>query len=196
MSMEHKAFIFDTKSYSEELNDILLTSGLSNDIRRISQFIADNIDDIRSPYSGDELEDDWEDELGTKDIQEYADFALAAYYDPGDDIGLSYYWDPLIEILKDLDFDKAEYCILGTPIQKEHFCVDPGRCGLGLARSEDIPNLLKQLIAIQPRLEQLDEGDLVDTYNIEMNDLITAYEDLLSIYQSASNDNEGVMFTF
>lgn len=196
MSMEHKAFVFDTKTYMEQLNNLLVDRGANDDIATIRQFIKEHLDIMRSPYTGGELDEDWEEEIEKGDIQEYADFALTGYYDPNEDIGLSYEWDMLLEALKKLDFIEAEYCILGKSIQKENFRIEPGYCGLGLVYAEDIPWLYQKLIIVQNRLDEINIEELKSFIEIEQEDLKSVFEDLISIFQSALNDKKGLMLTF
>lgn len=47
--------------------------------------------------------------MSVKDVQEYADFAMTAYYEPDEDMGLAYAWDAVISILKSIKYKKAEY---------------------------------------------------------------------------------------
>lgn len=196
MGMEHKAFVFDTKTYMEQLNNLLVDRGANDDIATIRQFIEEHLDIMKSPYTGDELNEDWGEEIEKGDIQEYADFALTGYYNLNEDIGLSYEWDRLLEALKKLDLIEAEYCILGKSIQKENFRIDPGYCGLGLVYAEDIPGLYQKLITFQNRLDEMNIEELKSFIEIEQEDLKSVFEDLIFIFQSALNDKKGLMFTF
>lgn len=196
MSMEHKAFVFDTKNYMEQLNNLLVDRGANDDIATIRQFIEEHLDVMKSPYTGDELDEDWGEEIEKGDIQEHADFALTGYYDPNEDIGLSYEWDMLLEALKKLDFIEAEYCILGKSIQKGNFRIDPGYCGLGLVYAEDIPMLYQKLITVRNKLDEINIKELKSFIEIEQEDLKSVLENLISIFQSALNDKKGLMLTF
>ncbi|AWI03524.1 hypothetical protein [Clostridium drakei] len=196
MSMEHKAFVFDTKNYMKQLNDLIVDRGANDDIAAIRQFIEEHLDNMKSPYTGEELDENWGEEIEKGDIQEYADFALTGYYAPYEDIGLSYEWDMLLKALKKLDFIEAEYCILGKSIQKENFKIDPGRCGLGLVYAEDIPILYQKLITVKNKLDEINIKKSKIFTEIEEKDLKSVLENLIFIFQSALNDKKGLMLTF
>ena len=89
MSMEHRAFVFDNERFDSELRNLLLNAGLSNNINKIKNFIEQNKEEIKNPYYGGIIDDNWEDTMSVKDVQEYADFAMTAYYEPDEDMGLA-----------------------------------------------------------------------------------------------------------
>lgn len=196
MSMEHKAYIFDTEDFESNLKELLLDAGLSDNVEAIKAFIEENADSITSPYTFEPIDEDWEEELEANDVQEYADFAMTAYYEPEEDIGLSYTWNAVMEGLKATGFEDAEVCVLGNPVEKDGFSVDPGRCGLGLISAENVQKLYQKLSNIKADFCDINIEDLDIEDDIEQEELEDVFDDLLSIYESALDENKGIMFTF
>lgn len=60
--MEHKAFLFDTSGFDRELRKIIITSGENNDPNSLIEYIMNNKGKIRSVYTGELLEIDWQNE--------------------------------------------------------------------------------------------------------------------------------------
>lgn len=195
MSMEHRAFVFDNERFDSELRNLLLNAGLSNNIDKIKNFIEQNKEEIKNPYYGGIIDENWEDTMSVKDVQEYADFAMTAYYEPDEDMGLAYAWDAVISILKSIKYKKAEYAVLGKPIKKKEFCVDPGCCGLGIVKASDVEKIFEQLSELQDEFNEMAEEFESDD-DIECDDIISAFEDLLALYESAMDEGCGLLLTF
>lgn len=62
--------------------------------------------------------------------------------------------------------------------------------------AEDIPWLYQKLITVQDRLDEINIEELKSFIEIEQEDLKSVFEDLISIFQSALNDEKGLMLTF
>jgi hypothetical protein len=99
MSFQQKAYIFDLDRFNAGLRPLVEESLRTNDHAALRRFIAQHLDELKDPYAGEPLESNWEGLLETRDVQEYADFALTLYYDPSADIGLGNGWPALQELL-------------------------------------------------------------------------------------------------
>ncbi|MET3028334.1 hypothetical protein ABXT06_16765 [Flavobacterium sp. UW10123] len=191
MSMEHKSFLFNTSVFTKELSEIILTAaGTENETLLIS-FINENLDNLKSPYSGQKLTNEWHEELETEDIQELADFAITKYYNPNQELGLSFLWESLLELFDDLDLKyNCEYYILGKSLNYKNFILDPGKMGLGFVNSEHITDIHRELISLKEEFADICEAENFD------EKIINAYEDLIMIYQEAKESNCGLLMTF
>lgn len=126
--MEHKAFLFDSDLFDEELRPTIEAALSTGDCGPLVTFVRDNLDVLVDPYEGEPLAPGWDFRLETKDAHTYGDFALTKYYDPTADIGLGAAWEGLQElILNDPDIVRSP--ILGATIGPEGSPFDPGRLG-------------------------------------------------------------------
>ncbi|RAT96299.1 hypothetical protein [Brevibacillus sp. Leaf182] len=196
--MEHKAFLFDTSGFDRELRKIIITSGENNDPNSLIEYIMNNKGKIRSVYTGELLEIDWQNELELGNVQELADFALTRFYSPEDDSGLSYSWDGVLEALKMLPTRfNPEYCVLGRSIESEKFRLDPGGMGMGIVQSEDVPLILKDLIDLKSTFIQNGLPPIEDSlYEYNLQELNEAYNQLILLYREARDNNKGLLMTF
>lgn len=191
MSMEHKSFLFNTSAFTKELSEIILTAGETDNEKLLISFINQNLNDLKSPYSGEELTVEWIEELETEDIQELADFAMTKYYNPDEELGLSYSWELLLESFDELDLKfNNEYYILGKSLDSENFTLDPGRMGLGFIESQQISSIHKELISLKQNFINIFETESLD------KEVIQAYEELIEIYEEAKESNCGLLMTF
>lgn len=198
MSMEHKAYLFDTLRFMQELKKVLDRCKSKQDIEPIRKFINAHLTNVKSPYDGESLDIEWERQLETKEIQEYADFALTNYYLPEEDYGLEYSWDALLEVLRKLELNyETEYYILGKSISLGIEILDPGGCGLGIVLEEDIPNMLVELIRYRDKISNIVgsiEEDVL--YELTEEEVLDAYEELCQLYNIAKEAQMGLLFTF
>lgn len=197
MGMEHKAYLFDTNGFMKELSETIITSGTTNDIKLLKEFIFNHLGIVRSVYTGELLDKEWEQELENGEVQELADFAMTCYYSPDEEQGLSYLWDALIEALVKLPtkFD-PNYYILGRPLESEMFILDPGGMGLGFVYAEDVPSMYNELLELKRNLisNGLPSNDLV--YHASFSELIEAYDELVILYKDATEAKRGLLMTF
>lgn len=197
--MEHKAFLFDTQEFNHELNSMILDAGLKNNPEILLKFINNSIGRVYSPYTGELLDTSWKDELENGGVQELADFALTCYYSPEDDCGLSYFWDVLLEALQGIrtKFD-PEYCVLGEPLRKQEFVLDPGGMGMGLVQAEDINNIHRELIGRRERIiaNGLPKDEDLLYEDITFEELVEAYDELIRLYKAALENKKGLLMTF
>lgn len=191
MSMEHKSFLFNTSAFTKELSEIILTAGDTENETLLISFINENLDNLKSPYSGEKLTKEWHEELETEDIQELADFALTKYYNPDQELGLSFVWESLLELFDDLDLKyNCEYYILGEFLSYKNFTLDPSKMGLGFVNSEHITDIHRELISLKEAF-----ADICETENFDEK-IINVYEELIMIYQEAKESNCGLLMTF
>ncbi|WP_025699913.1 hypothetical protein [Paenibacillus durus] len=198
MGMEHKAYLFDTDNFNKELSNIIITSGATNDVDSLMVFIVEKIGTVRSVYTGELLNKEWEKELENGEVQELADFAMTCYYSPEKELGLSYAWDALLEALNMMSTKfHPDYYILGRPLESELFKLDPGGMGLGFVYAEDISSMYNELIDLKQLLinnSLPSSNDLV--YHITFPELIEAYDELIMLYKEAKEANCGLLMTF
>ena len=197
MTMEHKAYLFDTELFNQELRPIILAAGKNNDSILLRNYIAKNIGKVRSVYSGELLENNWENELEIGNVQELADFSLTCFYNPEDVLGLSYSWDVLLEALKILStkFD-ADYYILGRPLELDTFRLDPGGMGMGFVQMNDILLILEDLINIKDTLIEVGEVPTEVLYQCTLQEFVEACDELIELYTEAQESKRGLLITF
>ncbi len=196
--MEHKAFIFDTQAFKEELYPIIISSGLDKNPIPLYKFINNHLGKVFSPYTGILLEADWESELENGGIQELADFSMTCFYSPDDDRGLSYSWDSVLEVLKNVS-EKLDpkYCILGESLEAELFLLDPGGMGTGFVEAEDVPLIYKILVESKDKVVTNGLPSREDIlYDINITELIEAYDELVLLYKDATEAKRGLLMTF
>ncbi|OAB38857.1 hypothetical protein [Paenibacillus glacialis] len=198
MAMEHKAYLFDTDAFSEELGEIIIASGATNDIDSLKAFITKNMGKVRSVYTGELLNNEWEKEIENGSVQELTDFAMTCYYSPEEELGFSYTWDALLEALSMVSPKfHPDYYILGRQLESGGFTLNPGGMGLGFVYADDIPSMYNELIDLKQKF--IDNGmpssnDLV--YQITFPELIEAYDELIILYKEAKEAKCGLLMTF
>jgi hypothetical protein len=198
MSMEHKAFLFETSKFFGELAPIIFRAARNNDKDLLRSFINSRIGVVRSPYTGEFLKGNWEQELENGDLQELADFAMTCYYNPQEDRGLGYDWDPLLESLRmsSTAFDPG-YVILGRQITDGQFVLDPGRMGTGIVQAEDVPGITVELRRLKPdMLVRKIQNNPKVLYPVSEEEFISSCRDLDTLYQDAARSNKGLLMTF
>lgn len=126
MSMSHKAYAFDWLAFEhDELHGLLLAALTSGDIAGLIRYIEAHRDDLKDPYEGDPLNEDWGNMLENRDVHEYGDFALTRFYDPAEDCGIWDQWRTIDRLLPEAD----RATLLGTPLGLPGAYFDPGRLG-------------------------------------------------------------------
>jgi hypothetical protein len=146
--MEHKAFIFDFETFCSELHDVLIDALRTENVTQLREFIEKHRDELKDPYEGASLEDDWESQISPKDPHQYGDFALTKYYDPADDIGLGPEWQDAGELLERERIGQA--LLLGSTIDS----FDPGKQG-SYTQSPDV--VRQGLVALDGLLQRKPE---------------------------------------
>ena len=194
MSMEHKAFVFDTKKFHAEIEPVMKDSVRNTEVAH--RYICDHLEELQSPYTGDVLDEGWEEEFGALTLQVYLDILLTACYDVDDDMGLVEMWDAVNEVIKSLDiFEEGELPVTGWEVEIDDVVVDPGMEGLGIIDCDevaDILNTLKDNRSAAARAEQ-PEGLLCDA---DPDEWMEAYDDLCHIYEEALRQKKGLLLTF
>lgn len=193
MSMEHKAFVFDTKKFHAEIEPVMKDSLKNTEVAH--RYICEHLDELQSPYTGDTLEEDWEEEFGELTLQVCFDILLTACYDVQDDCGLCEMWDAVNEVVKSLDvFEEGELPVLGWTVEIDDVVVDPGMEGLGIIDCDEVEEILNLLEENRDEAENAEPEDLL--YEAEPEEWMEAYDNLCSLYKEALRRNKGLLFTF
>ena len=191
--MDHKAFVFDTKKFHAEIEPVMKDSVKNTEVAH--QYICDHLDELQSPYTGDELDESWEEEFGELTLQVYFDILLTACYDVEDDRGLGEMWDTVNEVIKELDvFEEGELPVTGWEVQIDEVVVDPGMQGLGMIDCDEVAEILKILKENRYEAANAEPEDLL--YETEPEEWMEAYDDLCSLYEEALRQEKGLLLTF
>ena len=128
MTLDHKAFIFDYDAFIKELADILENALVKNKIHELIAFIENNLSYLKHPDEGEYLDYSWKEIIETEDTSEYGDIAITKYYNPDDNIGLSYKWMQLDDLLlQELNLEISP--LLGTVFGSSEVYFNPGKQG-------------------------------------------------------------------
>ena len=193
MSMEHKAFVFDTKKFHAEIEPVMKDSIKNTEVAH--RYICEHLEEMQYPYTGDTLEEGWEEEFGELTLQVYFDILLTACYYVDEDCGLSEMWDAVNEVIKSLYvFEDGELPVLGRKVEIDDVTVDPGMEGLGIVESDEVEAILATLQDNKDEAENAEPEDLL--YDVEADEWIEAYDDLCSLYEEALQQDKGLLFTF
>lgn len=137
MSMAHKAFLFDTETFHSTIEPVMKACVANPEAAR--KYICEHYSQFQSPYTGEVLDEDWEDEFDSPTLQVYFDILLTACYDVDDDMGLGYMWDAVNDLIAELDvFDDSQVAVLGRELIIGDVQVDPGMMGLGLVDGSEV----------------------------------------------------------
>lgn len=193
MSMEHKAFVFDTEKFHAEIEPVMRESITDTDVAH--RYICSHLDELQSPYTGDALQEGWEEEFGELTLQVYFDILLTACYDVEDDRGLGEMWDAVNEVIKSLDvFEEGELPVTGWEVDIDDVVVDPGMEGLGIIESAEVAEILDVLKDNRDEAADAEPDELlIDT---EPEEWMEAYDDLCSLYEEALRQKKGLLLTF
>ena len=173
--MEHKAFVFDTEMFHAKIEPVMKESINHPEVAR--QYISANYEQLQSPYTGEMLEENWEEEFDELTLQVYFDILLTACYDVEDDCGLGYLWDAVNGIVGALDaFEEPQMAVLGRDVVINGVKVDPG-----MQENRD-------------EAEDIEPEDL--QYDAEPEEWMEAYDSLCGIYEEAGRQGKGLLFTF
>ncbi len=113
MSMNHKAFAFDDRTFTEELRGLLVEALRTGEGGALKSFIDADPSAFEDPDEGGPLDDSWQSVIATGDPQTCGDVALTKYYDPTDDIGVDGDWMELDLVLAQHDLRAV---LLGEPL--------------------------------------------------------------------------------
>lgn len=196
--MEHKGFVFDTKKFNRELRTTIISVTRTNNVISLKEYINNNLEREFSPYTGDPLASNWEDELENGDVQELVDFAMTCFYTFEEEQGLGYSWDALMQVLQNSSTEyEAEYYILGSSMKEGEFILDPGGMGTGFVQAEDVPTIYYKLIKISKEINDDYMAFIQDAiYELTFNELTNSLNQLIELYKSALQSNKGLLMTF
>ena len=165
--------MFDTEKFHAEIEPVMKDSIKNAEVAH--RYICEHLDELQSPYTGDELGEDWEEEFGELTLQTYFDILLTTCYDVEDDRGLGEMWDAVNEVIKSLDvFDGME--------------------GLGIIDGDEVAEILERLKENRDEAESAEPEDLL--YEAEPEEWMEAYDDLCSLYEDALSQKKGLLLTF
>lgn len=193
MSMEHKAFVFDTDKFHAEIEPVMKASIADTDVAH--RYICEHLEELQSPYSGCVLDEDWESEFDELTLQVYFDILLTACYDVEDDRGLGEMWDAVNEVIKSLDvFEEGELPVTGWQVEIDDVVVDPGMEGLGIIDCDEVAEILEVLKENRDDAADAEPEDLL--YEADADEWMEAYDDLCCLYEDAMKQNKGLLLTF
>ncbi len=159
------------------------------------KYICEHYSQFQSPYTGEVLDDDWEDEFDSPTLQVYFDILLTACYDVDDDMGLGYMWDAVNDLIAELDvFDDSQVAVLGRELIIGDVQVDPGMMGLGLVDGSEVPGIRDVLCNHRDDVGEIELDNLSD--DVEPEECIEAYDDLCNLYEEAADQGKGLLFAF
>ena len=191
--MEHKAFVFDTEKFHTEIEPVMKDSIQDTEVAH--QYICDHLDEFQSPYTGDELSENWENEFGELTLQVYFDILLTACYNAADDRGLGDMWDAVNEVIKELDvFEEGELPVTGWEVEIDDVIVDPGMEGLGIIEHTEVEEILQALEGNRDEAADIEPEDLMS--EVEPEEIMEAYDNLCSLYEEALRQKKGLLLTF
>ena len=193
--MDHKAFVFDTKKFHAEIEPVMKDSIKNTEVAY--RYISEHLDELQSPYTGNTLEEGWEEEFGELTLQVYFDILLTACYDVEDDCGLCDMWDAVNEVIKSLHvFEEGELPVLGWTVEIEDVVIDPGMEGLGIIECDEVEEILNRLEENRDEAEnaEIETEDLL--YEAEPEEWMEAYDNLCNLYKKALRRNKGLLLTF
>jgi hypothetical protein len=152
MSMEHKAFAFGYSEFQEELQETLNAALSTGATDPLVAFIRSRFHELRDPYEGEPLTEDWESLIEDRDAHQYGDFAITKYYDPRENLGLGRAWESVQTLL--LNKLGVDSPLLGKPLGPASNFFDPGRIGSYFQSESDVrSNLLAIEKISDPEIE-------------------------------------------
>ncbi len=194
MSMEHKAFVFDANKFHAEIEPVMKDSIKNTEVAH--RYICDHLEELQSPYTGDVLDEDWEEEFGELTLQVYFDILLTACYDVQDDRGLREMWDAVNEVIKSLGvFEEGALPVTGWEVEIDGVVVDPGMEGLGIIDCDEVEEILNTLKENRDAAASAEHPDGL-LYDAESDEWMEAYDDLCHIYEEAIRQKKGLLLTF
>lgn len=191
--MDHKAFVFDTRKFHAEIEPVMKDSIKDTDVAH--QYIYNHLAELQSPYTADELDEDWEDEFGELTLQVYFDILLTACYNVEEDCGLGEMWDAVNEVIKDLAvFEDVGLPVTGREVEIDDVIVDPGMEGLGIIDCDEVADILDILNENRDEAAMAEPEDLLDDFGPD--EWMEAYDDLCCLYEEALRQKKGLLLTF
>lgn len=146
----HKAFSFNWKAFETELKVIIEVALRSNKTNELEAFIERQRKILQDPYEGTPLPKNWHSKMESRDVQEFADFALTGFYDPLNDCGVAENY----VIMSDQLPKQAANALLGFPLGEQEKLFDPGQMG---SYFQDLSQVEKSLKILSPLTDDLHE---------------------------------------
>lgn len=170
MSMSHKAFLFDWKGFQQEVASLLTSCLEGNDPARLVALANANLDELKDPYEGQPIDENWTEQMENGDVQEVADFVLTKFYDPTADAGLGDIW---LQIDDEAE-TSVRSALLGDPFGPQTQVFDPGRMGAYFQS----PETCERSLAV---LRSQDQGKL---------------DGFIGLLEQAIHEGKGIYVTF
>lgn len=138
MVPDHRVFVFDFEAFSVELKQTLFRALQLDRPGQLEHFIERNTSRIHDPVEGESVGSRWRDYLGESDVQEFADFAMTAFYTPSRFGGLRTRYEAARQRFLDQGGDEAAWdaAMLGETVGPPDRPFDPGRMGTYLRAPE------------------------------------------------------------
>jgi len=175
MNVYHKAYIFDLKSFSQELAPLITAALRTGELKELRAFIRLNVGSLVDPYEGERLDDQWEQLLEYEDAHQLGDFALTKYYSPLEERGAGEVWG---KYFYDYDGYAEGLPFLGRVLGAATEPFDPGKMGSYFQGPSDVSVSLGLLRASDVEMSTEDENVLEVYYEL----LQEALEKSLGIY--------------
>lgn len=176
--MEHKAFIFDYQFFLDDLSEILNHALKDNETFELIKFIEKHRQELRDPYEGEPLLEDWIDTIEFGTPEEYGDFALTRYYEPAKDMGLGYEWEEIDDCLERLG-ESFRAAVLGRLFGSKDNVFDPGKMGSYFQSPEQIK---ENLLLLQEGLKRHPE--------------LAILKKAIAMLKTAAEEGKGLYVTF
>lgn len=169
MSMSHKAYAFDWKAFQrDELVGLLHDALATDDPASLIRYIENNRNALRDPYEGEPLPVNWRDMLENNDVQEFGDYALTRFYDPGDDWGMGNWWSKISNRFPPSDRN----ALAGFCVGPENNPFNPGRQASCFQTPEQVKQSLGTVEKFDPlKLEEY-QRKLLATFKTLLEDCV------------------------
>lgn len=156
MPADHQAFLLDEARFRAELAPTLERALAAGDRAALLAFLDARAADLRDPWDGEPLADDFRDALADADASALADLALTAFYDPSDDLGLGAAWPDVAARLAAAGL--APDAFLGAPLGGPAARFDPGGEGAFFQSAADVAANLRALRRVIGEADELDDA--------------------------------------
>lgn len=155
MSMQHRAYVFDYAAFDTSLRPILERALVCGVAGPLIMYIDDNLERLKDPYEGAQLDGSWLSQVEPTDIQELGEYALTGFYDPSSSVGLRQDWYEVDGLLTArLGSDEA---LTGHPLAANGTLFDPGFLGSYFQSEGEVREHLTDVMTLnEARLRRLE----------------------------------------
>jgi hypothetical protein len=146
--MNHQAYAFDHAAFERDLRPLLTRALESDDALALAAWIDAHLRELRDPFEGEPLPEDWRELTDASDVQVHGALALSKFYDFDLEMGLADDWQEIDELLEQAG---ASSLVLGTPLPG----FDPGSQGSYFQSEAEVQQSLAALTALVEREPKL-----------------------------------------